>query len=84
MWYEIGKDWKGLGKDLAIAVCMYKLEEALSGTWRAGLRAEARTRPHAMVWTVESADMSASWDTSQARVVSMRMSWHAVVVSRRR
>ena len=75
---------EGLGKDLAIAVCMYNLEEALSGTWRARLRAEARTRFHAMVRTVESADMSASWDASQARVVSMRMSWHAVVVSRRR
>ena len=76
--------WKGLGKDVAIAVCMYIVEEALSGTWRARLWAEARAPFHAMVRTVESVDLSASWDTSQARVVSMRMSWHAVVVSRRR
>ena len=48
-----------------------------SGTWRARLRAEARTRKHDMVRTVESVDMSASWDPSQARVVSMSMSWHA-------
>ena len=74
-----------IGKEnFAMAVCMYIVEEAFSGTWRARLRAEARAPVQAMVRTVESADMSASWDTSQARVVSMRMSWHAVVVGRRR
>ena len=75
---------EGLGKRFTIAVCTYIVEEARSGTWRARLRAEARTPLHAMVRTVESADMSASWDASQARVVSMRMSWHAVVVGQRR
>ena len=34
---------EGLGKRFAIAVCMYIVEEALSGTWRARLRAEAPT-----------------------------------------
>ena len=47
------------------------------GTWRARLQAEARTRKHGVVRTVESVDMSASWDPSQARVVSMHMTWHA-------
>ena len=58
--------------------CMYvNCGGGFSGTWRARLRAEARTRLHDMVRMEESVDMSASWALSQARVVSMRMTWHA-------
>ena len=39
---------------------------------------------HDMVRMEESVDMLASWATAQGRVVSMRMTWHALVeVSRR-
>ena len=48
-----------------------------SRTWRARLRAEARTQSHDMVRTEESVDMSAGWAPSQACVVSMCMTWHA-------
>ena len=58
--------------------CIYvKCGGEFSCTWRAWLRAEARTRLRDMVRMEESVDMSASWALSQARVVSMRMTWYA-------
>ena len=67
--------------------CMYlNCGGGFSGTWRARLQAQARTRSHDMVRTEESVDMSAGWAPSQACVVSMRMTCHGmpVVVSWRR
>ena len=80
MLHEIGKEWEEISDSGMYVNC----GGGFSGTWRARLRAEARTRVHAMVWTVESVDMLAGWASSQACVVSMRMSWHAVVISWRR
>ena len=58
--------------------CMYvNFGGVFSSTWRARLQAQARTRLHDMVRMEESVDTSTGWATAQARVVCMRMTWHA-------
>ena len=49
------------GKRLNDSSMYVNCEGGFSGTWRARLRAEARTRSHDMVRTEESVDMSAGW-----------------------